>query len=503
MRQNNMRPKKWQQRVGLVIVPLTIGLLGGLLTPLPSDALQPTLTVKVDNGTPVNILITASSTCTPTEVQQGFTHCYAINTSATVTGTNAAGVTRSYFVRNAPNQVARLRAADVAGFDFLSLAGVHFIPTQANWGTAEANANEQHTVTLTMKGIYDSSTNVGNGGTFAWGVRAGLEFRSGPDPRIPTNATACAGKTPTGKCDSVGNSVSFPGKGTFSPTLVSVPILNPAGSTTNTRALALTVEGPRDPIVSIDGLTEKTLGQVSPSYPKFVCDTDGATGGQNVCKETVEQTMTVTLKGPDSFVVVKGGEVAGALCTIGISAQQERQLDLLAKVVRFLQWLEKQRPNNHRLSAFIDKLEAFLATATRTNDPECPGASVVDLFMATQAAQDQIVFFTDGAVPVEPAPTTSTITIKKFTDFETHDTFTFHISGPSPSVPTIPMGGANSGSIVVTVTPGTYGIDEESLYGWSLQSEECTGEVSPSSFDVPPGENVTCTFSNVRVPVIP
>ncbi len=495
MRHETMGSKKWLQRAGLTTMLLATGVVGELLTPLLSEAVQPTVTFQVDSGTPVSIVITTSSTCTAAEVTLGYTHCYAIDTSKAATGTNAAGVTRTFNVRNAPNATARLRIADKAGADLFSLIGVHFIPAVTNWGSADANANETHVLTITKSVTLDSTTNVNNAGKYAFGMRAGGELRAGPDPNIATNITACAGKTTTGKCDTIGDIIDYPGKGTFSPTVVNANILNPAGSTTNTTPLRLNVGSPTSSPVSFDGLTEKTLGQVSPTYPSFICDTDG-TGPGTVCKPTISQTMKVTVKGPDSLVLVNGVDMAGANCAVGISDQQQHQLELLANLVKFLEWLEKQRPQDTRLKAFVDKLEAFLATATRTNDPECPGASVIDLFFAVEAARDQIAFISDGAVPVEPAPD-STITIVKHTSFETSASFTFTISGPSPSTQTIPMGGANSESITVSVTPGTYSITEGSLYGWSLETSECTGEVDPSSVDVPPGGNITCTFFNV------
>ena len=396
-----MKHGEWVQRIRLITLLSVTGALGGLMTPLPSEALTPTLTVKVDGGTATSIVITTNSTCNPTEVTLGFTHCYALNTSATVAGSGAP-VNRSYNVRNAPNATARLRLADKAGQDAFSISGVQFIPALANWGSASANTNEQHVLTITMGAKFDSTTNTNNGGTYAWGIRAGGELRAGPSP--VTAPTACAGFTTTGACNTVGDVINFPGKGTFSPTLQNVSIVNPAGATANTVPLRLAIAGPTSSPVSFDGKTEQTLGQVSPSYPKFTCDADGVNTGVNVCKPTITQTMTVTLKGPDTLVLVNGGDGMGANCAVGIGAEQQRQLDHLAKLVKFLQWLEKQRPDNQKLSAFIDKLEAFLATATRTNDPECPGASVVDLFFAIEGAQDQIAFFTDGAVPVEPAP---------------------------------------------------------------------------------------------------
>ena len=106
-------PRKFVQQIGLLSSLLIVGVLGGLLAPLSSEAGTPTVTLKVDSGTASSILITTSSTCTGTEVTLGYTACYAINTNLTVNGLGAAGgVQRSYNVRNAPGATARLRVGD-------------------------------------------------------------------------------------------------------------------------------------------------------------------------------------------------------------------------------------------------------------------------------------------------------------------------------------------------------------------------------------------------------
>ena len=50
--------------------------------------------------------------------------------------------------------------------------------------------------------------------------------------------------------------------------------------------------------------------------------------------------MTVTLKGPDSFVLVNGGDGFGANCAATLTATQQKQIDLLTKLVTFLNWWE-------------------------------------------------------------------------------------------------------------------------------------------------------------------
>jgi len=54
-----MRHLRW---VGLVFSLLIVGVLGGLMAPLPSEAELPTLTLKLDTGSPASMVITTPST---------------------------------------------------------------------------------------------------------------------------------------------------------------------------------------------------------------------------------------------------------------------------------------------------------------------------------------------------------------------------------------------------------------------------------------------------------
>lgn len=496
--------RKYLQQVGLVSTLLIGGVLGGLLAPPPSEALPPNVTLKVDNGTPVSIVITSSSTCTTTERNLGYTHCYAIKTTAVVTGAGAP-INRSYRVLNAPGATARLRVGDNVGQDKFSLIGVQFVPSVTNWGSPTANKNEQHVLTITKSNQFNAPNNVANSGNYVYTIRAGGEFRAGPSQT--TAPTACQGQTTTGRCDTVGDSVTYPGKGTFSPTLQNVNILRPAGSANNTQALSLTVGGPTAPIVSFDGLTNTTLGQVNPTYPSFLCDNNGATAG-GACTSTITETMTVTLKGPDSFVLVNGGDVFGAHCTLAeVSDRQERQIAFLMNLVRFLDWLEQHHPNP-RLRAFIDRIEAFLDTINSDTDdpPDCSaGVRNLNIAVAIAGALDQIAFATSGAVAVEPA-STSTITINKILDVDCSDecsnlTFNFRIINESTEEETIhevETGGNGTGSTVVPVDAGTYSIEEFSNpSNWHFGGITCGSGGNPSTgIVVPAGGNVTCTVTN-------
>jgi hypothetical protein len=376
--------------------------------------------------------------------------------------------------------------ADLAGQDKISLVGVQFIPAVTNWGSATANTNETHKLTITISNAFNSPTaNTTNAGNYVFAMRAGGEFRAGPTGAA--SATTCGAAA----CNTIGNSVTFPGTGTFSPTLANKAILSPSGK--NSLPLSFTVAGPTSSIVSFNGTTNTTLGQENPTYPTFVCDDNGSTAG-GACKPSITEVMTVTLKGPDSFVLVNGGDGFGASCAATLTATQQKQIAFLTKLVTFLNWWESRHPNP-RLSAFIDKIELFLATVN-TVDPNCGGATLVNLDIATAAAIDQVAFVADGAVEAEPAPQTGTITIRKNTDQETSDSFTFDISGPSSSTETIPMGGTNSQEIVVTVDAGTYNIIENPLSRWTLNSSSCGGEGPTTNVVVPVDGNVSCTFNN-------
>ena len=493
--------RKYLPQAGLVSALLIVGILGGLMAPLPSEAV-PTVTLKVDSGTATSIL-TATGTC---PVETGYTACYTINTGLTVPGAGAA-VNRSYNVRNAPGATARLRVADLAGQDKLSLVGVQFVPaplagqTVANWNTATnttANTSETHKLTITMSNAFDSATtNTTNAGNYVWAIRAGGEFRAGP-----TAAGACAGAA----CNTIGNSVTFPGTGTFSPTLVNRNILSPSGK--NSQALSFTVAGPTNPIVSFNGLTNATLGQENPTYPTFLCDNNGTTAG-GACKPSITEVMTVTLKGPDSFVLVNGGDGFGANCAATLTATQQKQIALLTKLVTFLDWWESRHPNPH-LSAFIDKIEAFLATVN-TVDPNCGGATLVNLDIATAAAIDQVAFVADGAVEAEPAPQTGTITINKnlvCTDIELGTIpctglppvqFTFTIN-PSigenpPIVANVTTDSTGQGTTDVPVPDGIYNVVESPQSGWTLTQSSCGGG-NTNGVTVSLGGTVTCNFTN-------
>lgn len=512
--------RKYLKGVGFVSALLIGGVLGGLMAPLSSDAAglitPPELTLQVDGlptttgvgaTLPGTSILGASVACN----DASFNACYAINTNITVAGTNG----RIYRVQNAPGATARLRIADFAGQDIFSLIGVQFVPTVTNWGTPDANTNEQHILKITMKNKFNGALNVNNAtglvvnnapavGQVAFGIRSGGEFRSAPLAIPPATTLFCGTSTTPGngnvRCSTVGDNVTFTGTGIFNGT-TAVPIVSPGAPTANNSLpLSLTVGAgsANTSIVSYNGSSNATLGQVNPTYPRFTC-VDPAF--PTTCQPLITLTMTATLKGPDSFVLVNGADCPFAICNVVDNTKITRLITKLTKARDLLVLIERFHPSAF-LQAIIARINAFLNNFNTTTDSSCPqGAKFIETFNNLQEVIDEIAFVADGAVPADIAPQTGTITIVKNTSQGTSATFDFEITGPSSSTQAIGMAGSNSGSRVVTVNAGTYSIAESPTPGWTLNNVSCGENGDPVSdgvvgVEVQTGGNVTCTFNN-------
>ncbi len=529
-------PLKYLQRAGLLSTMLIGGVLGGLTAPLPSEAGTPTLTLQIDGQTLTNsnnqqiagnsILGAKLSTCSTADQGVGYTDCYGILTSTSIAYKANNG--RLYRIQNAPNATARLRVADNAGLDGLSIAGVQFVPVSTagqvatvltiwNNGDRNINTNEEHKLVIGMSYKFDGTRNSNNAGLQPVALRTGGEFVAGPiAPPVPPGVTYCISGTTAVACDTVGNTVEFSGVGIFTPGGQSQVLLNPSGSSTNSQTLRKTIPSADKgkPKVSFGNLPYSNLdmAMVDPQYPRFDCRTAATS---TICNETLTQTMTVTLKGPDTFVATGTGDVNVAPCSANETNKLKFLVAVAKKAVAFLQWFVTTYPNNPHnphILALIQSTNAFLLTADVPTDQTCPGKSLVLLAMLLTGLQDEIQHIANNAPPSSPSEETGTIKIMKFTSGpsggETPDTFTFNISGPSSSTPTIPMGGANSGeTALITVNTGTYSISEVPLAEWLLDG----GDRIPSCNDgestfgttevnVRPGSNITCTFSNTFTP---
>lgn len=395
-----MRSLRW---AGLVFSLLIVGVLGGLMAPFPSEAGTPaagtlSLTLQVDNlpATPASLLITsggtpAPGTCTTAEGTGtgglGYTSCWNVNTSSTTFYGPTGG--RYRMVRANANTAGRFRVADRVGQDKMSLVGVKFEPEATTWSTTGL-----HTLKIKQRNVFNSTVNVNNAtdttdnvpAKYSWVVRTAGAFSA------PSGQTA------------VGDSVTFEGKGTFSSSLVNVPILSPAGSARNTATLFFEVEGPvNDPgPLSFDGNTNTTMGQQT-TYPQFVCkDSTDLTK----CRPDVTLTKTVSLIGPDSYTVVNGDDAFCANCALTAEeiADLEKKKAFLTKLNKLLKAVDAFiiRPTP-KLTALIARIDAFL-NISNTPDPDCPGEVLNETDVLIASANDEIAFAQINAKPAEPAP---------------------------------------------------------------------------------------------------
>ena len=126
------------RRIGLMPSLLFVGVLGGLMAPLPADAGTPTLTLQVDNGAITNVPL---SSCT---VPSGYSACFALQTGGTFSGTGPAGISRSFTIKNYLGAVPRLLVTDSngSGLDNITFTTVEFAPAgtpPVTWGSVAAN----------------------------------------------------------------------------------------------------------------------------------------------------------------------------------------------------------------------------------------------------------------------------------------------------------------------------------------------------------------------------
>jgi hypothetical protein len=406
-----------------------------------------------------------------------------------------------YRIQNVPNSTgARLRIGDFAGQDKMSIAGMQLVPDS----TTSPGATEQHVIKITTTKTFDGPLNVGNAGTYRYALRTGGQFKAAPGQVV------------------VNDSVRYEGIGTFSASLVNRQILS--ANAPNNVALSLSVAAPPTASnVSFSGSTNSQLGQVDPTYPQFTCN-----NGAGACKPAITHTLTVTLKGPDTFVLTGGSDGFGALCSQTLSSKQEKLVNFLKRLVAVLEFFENRRPGpNPRLRSVIDRINAFLLSINNgePTDPECPGATLIALDMAIHSAIDAQAAINDGAAAAVPG--TGTIVLVKRTSDGSVQKFDFEGSGngipPTFDITTDSEGcdgpcGTGSTAFSGLTTEGLGGSREIRETGlpedWSLTSVSCTSEVGEGTswqqlydngegplvgvtvINLANNDTLTCTFDN-------
>ena len=238
-----------RERVGIVSSLLIVGVVGGLMAPLPSEA-APTLTV---DG--VNVGLT-QITCTDT----GYNSCWSISgtagTGRQIGAWMVADVSATNKARVLINDVST-----VGSLDAMKLTGVTFSPVVLS-GTK--------TTTAVVRNTY----NAGGGnptGNYSWAMGMGGYF----DP--PSNENV------------VGNRLKLNATGTF-PDTVTLGALDTGSFTTST-------------IVNVNGSVTRSLAA---KLVKSACNT-----GSSRCAPTITYTFTITVAGGDKLVlndsVIGGG----------------------------------------------------------------------------------------------------------------------------------------------------------------------------------------------------
>ena len=392
--------KKCIQQVGLVSTLLTGGVLGWLMAPLPSEAAAPsappTVTLKMDAGTKVTLPTLAPRACLAGDISPGgYNYCYTVPTGGTVTGTDG----RKY--RIDPNGTPRVRIADKNGQDKMSLTGVQFVPVAPLWSNTES-----HTLTLTLSATLDATTDGANGatinatnaGNYKWAVRSSGEFIAN-----------------TGS-DSVLNSLTLSGVGTFSTAKTNRPILSTENAaarrgTKNLTTLSFNILGPPAAAdINWGGLTNTDMGQQDLYFPEFNCTRDYAPNATPAaCRPTITQTLTATIKGPDTLRVLGGPlDAMGVKCTETFSAEQTKQIAFLKGAVKVLKILVPH-VNNQALKVKIQNLiiqldQILLSINTSSQDTECPGGVVLAFNLGVEAAGDALTLLSRPSTPGVPAP---------------------------------------------------------------------------------------------------
>lgn len=263
------------KKAGLLSSLSIIGVLGGLIAPLPSESSSTSLTLQVDNGSPVSIL-GGTGAC-----PSGYNQCFSITSTPQAFGNNGRAF-RALAAPGTSSTGTKLLINDTAASDAFKFTGIQIAPTStSSWPNTET-----HVVKIVMTNTFDANPN--GSGNYVVALRTGGYLKAAGTSPIYTQY----------------DWLEFKGTGTFSPSLVNVNLLN----TANPTPLKLQVGNQAT-------ATYFTLNQVV-AYPTFGCDADG-TGPGTQCKPVITLTMTVTFYGPDSLVLTDSSEsIFGGPCKL-------------------------------------------------------------------------------------------------------------------------------------------------------------------------------------------
>jgi len=338
-----MRHLRW---VRLVFSLLIVGVLGGLMAPLPSEAvIDPTLTFAVDSTAPVDVHL--SSGCA---IPAGYRACYTVTTGGVFSGTGPNGDTQSFSIGPYLSGVPQVLVADSdgSGLDSVTLTSVEFFPCVspcttklAYYGTGLADVKNKgantaankygytHTLTLVLTHKFDAVSNPvtsGSSNRYAFALRTSGQF--------------------TPSVNASGDYAKLTGVGIFGSETTQTPLLGPpppadaygalpaceSNGTKNSQLNfvipATTPPTPRTPPSDVNycplqrtfGLvgtgvvasfsTNPALEQVA-TFPNYDCN-----NGSGGCTPTVILTMLATVNGADTLQLVSSLNGIAGSCNL-------------------------------------------------------------------------------------------------------------------------------------------------------------------------------------------
>ena len=286
--------------IGFVPSLLMVGVLGGLMAPLPSEAFTiPTVSIQIDSGatTPVTLTLYGTGVAAGLVCPAGYSACYKLTTGGTYTG-DAANGSRAWQMQDYPGSTATLYVTDQdsSGLDNLTLSTVQFVSTVTTFGSTAHNSG-----LITCTPVAPATTCTQPGDQHFLKIYITHTFDAVPNlvsqTTAPTRKYAVALQTSgifsgaTSLLNGLNDYVSFGGTGTFDPNVG--PVTIPSLSTTF-------------------GNTQPSFNYTIPSQatnPSFFCHNRAATNP--ACTPTVNLTMTTTLYGPDTVKTTSSHAWAG------------------------------------------------------------------------------------------------------------------------------------------------------------------------------------------------
>ena len=438
-----MRYLRW---AGLLSGLLIVGVLGGLMAPLPSEAATtPSLKLQINDGTLVELVVTtpaqasAAGVCSSTEIAAGYNLCYRL-AQTTATGGSPSRTYKVTGVTTGSTLVPSLLVSDKTGGDKATVTGIQIIPQTLDWTCSTTthvapcpNALETHIIKLFLKLKYDFAAS-SSGITYLLPIMTNANF-------VPYPASAPLGQP---AYTVGGDGITLDGTGIFvgtTSTSLTAPWKNNNQTPNPTTGPLKFQYGGTAGGSQYYSLTQTQANLLNGnlSFPYYLnCNTSG------VCTPSVNATYTVTMYGPDAFQLLSSNDFVGTGCVQTNNAggtltpngppcfsnSKKNATDDLAQQVN-------QINTNNVIAA--QAAGASPGTQCVTDcpcfDPEtCTGTIVINLRETTSIANGSLFFFqANGPNIAVPSDFPSTFSISVQDGFGSHtfsDLFVGDLTAP-------------------------------------------------------------------------